>query len=429
MTSYPKVLFITTCSFNKISGGGITFSNLFNGWPIENIATVHCDDNVSSNNICNTYYKLTSREIHYLGFRKTSRSNFSNSTSNSSNLFFNKRSNFIRKFKFFLFGNNFPNSGHLSSDIIEFIDNFKPDVIYTILGFSAIIDLVDKISVKYDIPVITHIMDDWISSNYTSGLFGFIERNRVSNRFNKAIAKSSKAIVISESMKKEYESRYDRNFIVIHNAIDVKRINITHRKFIQNECGVFKIIYTGSIYPYAQLDSLVLFCNAIIELNNQGFNIEFIIYSPSSMTSQLERDFMCYNFINFLEPIQDDDIYFKTLALADILLLPSNFDSASLKFIGLSMPTKVPSYLVSGTPILVIGNIGSAQVEYALSVGWGLVVTIPDITIIGKNILELLTNENLRKKLILRARDVAFQFHNIEVVRSEFQNLFSNPNE
>lgn len=38
-----RVLFLTSSAFNKVTGGGITFSNLFVGWPIEAIATIHND--------------------------------------------------------------------------------------------------------------------------------------------------------------------------------------------------------------------------------------------------------------------------------------------------------------------------------------------------------------------------------------------------
>ena len=48
----------------------------------------------------------------------------------------------------------------------------------------------------------------------------------------------------------------------------------------------------------------------------------------------------------------DDAVYFRTLAAADILSLPVNFDARSIRYIRLSMPTKIPSYLLIGTPVL-----------------------------------------------------------------------------
>lgn len=37
---YPKVLFVAHCAFNHIIGGGMISSDLFAGWPKDNIATI-----------------------------------------------------------------------------------------------------------------------------------------------------------------------------------------------------------------------------------------------------------------------------------------------------------------------------------------------------------------------------------------------------
>ena len=39
----PRILFVTSAAFNGITGGGITFSNLFRGWPQDRLFTVHND--------------------------------------------------------------------------------------------------------------------------------------------------------------------------------------------------------------------------------------------------------------------------------------------------------------------------------------------------------------------------------------------------
>src|SRR5437660_62874 len=61
--SYPKVLFITPCAFNQLTGGGITFSNLFRGWPKDRIATIHRDSVPVSTDVCSRYYKLNWKEL------------------------------------------------------------------------------------------------------------------------------------------------------------------------------------------------------------------------------------------------------------------------------------------------------------------------------------------------------------------------------
>ena len=65
---FPKVLIIGQ-PFNNDTGGGITLSNLFNGWDREKIA-VACSgylllDNIDTE-VCNTYYQLGHKEYKWI---------------------------------------------------------------------------------------------------------------------------------------------------------------------------------------------------------------------------------------------------------------------------------------------------------------------------------------------------------------------------
>src|SRR5690606_10802115 len=43
VTGLPRLLFVTPCAFNHLTGSGITFTNLFRTWPSDRIATAHSD--------------------------------------------------------------------------------------------------------------------------------------------------------------------------------------------------------------------------------------------------------------------------------------------------------------------------------------------------------------------------------------------------
>ncbi|MBV8653193.1 MAG: hypothetical protein JO255_17135, partial [Alphaproteobacteria bacterium] len=62
-SSLPRVLFVTPAAFNQVSGGGITFSNLFRGWPRDRLATVHNDRVPVSRDVCASYYELSDAEL------------------------------------------------------------------------------------------------------------------------------------------------------------------------------------------------------------------------------------------------------------------------------------------------------------------------------------------------------------------------------
>ena len=86
------------------------------------------------------------------------------------------------------------------------------------------------------------------------------------------------------------------------------------------------------------------------------------------------------------------------------------------------MPTKIPPYLVSSTPILVYGPGDIAQVKYAKEDGWGLVVDKKDLDLLKKGLISLISNSVLCEKIIKRAALVALKNHDQNIVRKEFHN-------
>ena len=419
MNKIPKILFITPCAFSKETGGGITFTNLFKNWPIDKIATIHSDNKNLDYTICNNYYRLSSKEINYFGL-KTFKTESAIINLNENDL---KKStfNYLIKIKQLFFGDALPNKGILSNDLVSFIDNFKPDLIYSILGTSYIMDIVNKVSELYKLPISTHIMDDWINANYNKGLLNFIEKYRVNNKFKTLIYKSNILIAISEEMKLQYEKIYKKNFYVFQNTVD---IDIFKRE-MSNFNLIPKIIYIGSIFKYSQSETLKSICKAIINLNNNDFHVNLEIYA-NKHHSVLLSDYFNTKYISFHSLITNDCEYFNTLNSANILVLPTNFDSNSINHIGLSMPTKLPSYLISGSPILVIGSKLTAQVKYADKYKFAHIVNEDSIQNIMNSIKLLISNADYSTNLVKNAYKTASKNHDQKIVRKEFQNLFIN---
>src|SRR5207253_6847317 len=117
--------------------------------------------------------------------------------------------------------------------------------------------------------------------------------------------------------------------------------------------------------------------------------------------------------------------FIQALQSAAALLLPVNFDDESVDFIRYSMPTKVPAYLASGTPIVVYGPPNVAQIEYASQEGWAHVVTEQDITALSAAMDRILHDDALRDRVSTRALDLARRNHALPVVREAFQNAIA----
>lgn len=418
---YPKVLFITPCAFNKVTGGGITFSNLFSGWPKDNIATVHNDLVAVSDDVCSNYYELSFEEISKIWpfnyFVSPVNTIKAQSKKPEKSLF--SMGSCVRA----IIGEaGIPDKGTLSESLEKWISNYKPDVIYTILGTIGFIELVEKIRDKFDIPLVIHLMDDGVTDPQKRGVFAGFIRGKYNKKFRKLLSKADVRMGICEEMCASYEKRYGYKFFSFQNAVNIEKFFAYSKKNFDITDKV-KLVYTGSILPYAQLEGIRDFCSVVKELKNEGLNITLDIYTPLCLFEKEVFDIAEKGVINIYDTIKDDEIYFKILQDADILILPVNFDEHSIQYIKYSMPTKVPSYLISATPIIVYGPMGVAQVEYASKYGWGHIVSKRDMALLKNAIKEVISNKDLREKLSQNAVISANKNHNINKVKNEFQKM------
>lgn len=434
---YPRVLFVTPHAFNKVTGGGITFTNLFSGWPKDSLATAHCDPEPTTGDVCERYFILGQEELDYAqpfaSIRqwfggKTTQGGASGPTAVPQPVFQScpqRTQTGLRTLTVNtatkLLGDGLPQRAHLSKRLADWIEEFQPDVIYTILGSNGMMRLVADIRDRFRLPVVVHFMDDWMSSYYRRGILAPFMRHRMETLVADAVSQAQRCLSISTAMSEAFSSRYHRTFEAFQNTIDVaKRLS---RKGDLTPSQPADIIYIGSIFPNAQLDSLEACCQAVAELNKDGPVATLTISSPSGHTETYRDRLTITPEIRIIDTIREDDAFFHRIAQADLLLLPVNFSESSIRFIRYSMPTKVPAYLVSGTPILAYGPAETAQISYARGSGWAFTVTDPTRSALISGIRQAITDISARRRVVARAQQIALNNHDAVTVRSRFHSV------
>ncbi len=418
-----RVLFLTPAAFNKVGGGGITFSNLFAGWPIDAIATIHNDPVPVSRDVCNQYYRLGEREIHRLGWmRHVPLGKPATATQENSAPSLSRRWGFslLKRVKIWVFGDGIPETARLTPELEAWVMAFRPTVLYTILGSNAHMELAEQLRVRFRLPLVVHIMDDWVSVLYRGGLLSPWQRRKKERLFQHLMDVAAARFAICDAMAEAYRSRYGQPFLSFQNAIDVG----VWQGFAKDPGVVsypIRVAYIGSILPFAQLGSLVDCCRAVQALADSGFSIGMEIYSPAFLAEQYREQLVVGKAISLHDTLSDDTEFFDTLRAVDILVLPVNFDRYTVEFIRYSMPTKVPAYLTVGTPVLAYGPAGVAQISYAAAAGWGMTVTERDAGRLQQAIKRLVLDIPLRTELSKRARATAAARHDAAVVRADFQ--------
>ena len=85
------------------------------------------------------------------------------------------------------------------------------------------------------------------------------------------------------------------------------------------------------------------------------------------------------------------------------------------------MPTKVPEYMASGTPILVFAHKTTALYKYAKETEWAYTVSDNNINSIAEAIERIYKDELLRKTLNKKAINIVKTNHDANIIRKKFK--------
>jgi glycosyltransferase involved in cell wall biosynthesis len=419
-------MLLSSESFQKVTGGGVTFTNLFANWPKENIASIHLDPLPLDSDICSNYYLLTEKEIFPWGvFKLFTKTLYTTYKKNSDKL--NSQNFFLRILRFFkkiLFGDSIPKNVRLTPELFDWIKGFRPTILYSTLGSNHMMELTECLRLQFHLPLVVHIMDDWVSVPYRGGLLSSWQNKKRDRLLRHMLEVATLRFSICDEMSEAYGHRYGKIFESFQNVIDISAWQ-QFRKPPNLVGSPVRVAYIGSIFPNAQLISICDVSRAVQEISDEGFSMTFEIYSPNHHTELYRKQLVAGKSVSLSDTIQDDKVFFSILQAVDILIIPVNFDEDSIRFIRYSMPTKVPAYLSAGTPILVYGPPDVAQIAYADKAGWALTVVEPDHEKLKQSLIMLATNMTLRERVSRCALIAAEQKHDANRIRPVFHSALT----
>jgi len=426
---YPRVLIIGQ-TFDK-SGGGITLANLFKGWPKDKLAVASVEINTNENSVCDNNYLLgcieTKRPWPFCLLQKNKYSGTYKINDFKKNQIIEWKKNNLRYYFIYiylslqhLFGIFYLLHRMIVSDkFIHWVNDFKPDLIYTQLEELRLIRFVNNLQMLTKKPIVIHIMDDWPTTIVKPGLFSSYWSNVIEKEFKELISKSVALMSICQAMSDEYELRYGRRFIPFHNPIDLSMWDGHSRTDWKVDKNI-RILYAGRLGK-VNLNSLIDICEAVSDLKSEGYEIIFEIRTPE-MYQENKKYFHKYKCVELNPYIKHNDIP-NVLTKMDILIIPLDFSERNIKFTRYSMPGKTSDYMASGTPVLVYAAPENAIVRYAKEGGWGYIVDQRGKDYLKIAFKELITNTELRERLGKKAIELAFKNHDSNIVRRDFQSL------
>src|SRR6185295_2420743 len=171
------------------SGGGITLTNLFRGWPADRIANLHEDSQPHDDSVCRNFYRLGGDEIRLAWpfSMLVSDSNGAGGALSSGA----EADRPVVKISRAIFGDGVPRTFSMSGKLKAWLDEFRPQVMYSFLGSMAQIRVTAALVDRYDTSLAVHIMDDWPGVIYRHGLFAPFIRRTVMDEFRKLLQRAS----------------------------------------------------------------------------------------------------------------------------------------------------------------------------------------------------------------------------------------------
>ncbi|HEY3371204.1 MAG TPA: glycosyltransferase [Prolixibacteraceae bacterium] len=431
----PKVL-IYGETFRKIGGGGITLNTLFGIWPPDHIFMLNDKFGETSDVHFTRYYQIGHLEnksfLHKLGIITGNKSGAvvlnkskSHKTITSSGYSLFKGSLYFKLKELFIFILNTLGIYNLffqlnvSKELIQWIKEIKPDIIYFQPSTIQNIEFFNELHQLSGIPYAIHVMDNFLEINtHTKELKGknIVQAQQI---IEELVEKSNLCLGICIEMSTQYSKRFNRVFYSFQHAVDDKFWFRNYK--VRKDPNPFVILYAGRI-SIGTMNSLFLLANSIDNCNkNNESNFEFQIQTTSPVPKLLKK-FSKYKCVKIFKAVPYNSLPDR-YAEADLLVLPMDFDKDSLTYLKYSMPTKVPEYLVSGVPILVLAHEITALYKYAKSENWAFINSTNNEKDIEKLLIEIRNNYMKRIEIAEIAKSVGNRNHNINIVRDSFKQL------
>lgn len=373
MNGYSKekrVLLVTNDGFSSLNGGSILNRNLFKDYEAGNLLSLDS----SEQDFIPSPVKRISLIPHVLGlgFRKHADALKSGGAEGSRS---SAARSLMRWMMHFLLGDaSQPTFPFRLGELHRKVKDFAPDVIYTTMGSYAVHKIVLYLSREMRIPVVIHVMDDWVVAKNNHGLLSLLQGWLIRRTFADLLRVSSLRYVISEGMKSAYEQRYGYRFNVLGNVVEETWIR---KGEIRENREVLSIGYVGSFTDNSQREPIEDVIKALSGLNKSDYKYKYrlCLFVTPATHQYATKCFSDHADVEVdVAPVEDEDFY-RLLGGFDILLLPSSFSGPSREYIKYSIPAKFYSYLAAGVVILYYGDSASEQIRLAIQNKLGLVVT------------------------------------------------------
>jgi len=430
-----KILIITRSAWDDSNSIGNTMTNLFSGYPIENLANLYVRRTMPNNSVCNEYYTVSDQDIFKSIFNPSfiAGKAFSLNSCNEYKYtdiskhviveeqiydYFRKKSSVLA-----FWGQNllWSTGSWQNRNLDNFLMNFKPDVIFSPCFHTRYTHkILWYIQKKTNAKVVLFHADDYLSINSKNlSLLEKIDQRKRSKVVESSAVKADINYCISRIQLEEYQLKLGIEMKLLFKGAKFS----TRPEYSTPEIGKpIKIVYIGSIL-YGRWKTLSLLAEKISRINKEKTRFILDIYSQYTanreMLKKMEISDSSY-FKGKIQPHQIKEIFLSS----DIVLHIESFDEIEKQRTRLSFSTKIVDCFSSGRAILAIGWDKSASIKYLIENEAAFVAK--DESEIDQVLHEIDENPLLISEFATKSWDCGKKNHQIEEIQRNLMTDIKN---
>ncbi|CAN7218104.1 hypothetical protein [Variovorax paradoxus] len=425
MHEFPKVLIVNGEPLSDVSATGITVSNLFGDWPRDSISQIYTANLPTNPDKFKFSSRLTARDLLPFAFlaRRTrgdtrvavkAEAGVPNKAPRKKNIRTKLQYGSAPLLDFLPY--------HLPAAVAKQIEEFQPDVIYSLLGNIRITRLVHELGRRLRVPIVPHFMDDWLATysvpDKSTGTR--LHREVLNWTVRRLFERVPFGMAIGDLMAEEYSRKFGCDFLPFMNP--VAEI-LDGKKFVRDSKKPLVFVYVGGLH--LRRDQAILDLIDILSNINQSFFVaKLLIYAPESDKEKAVQLAEISPFVQYCGSVAASEIA-ETLKGCDVAIHVESTEPNVARYTRFSVSTKIPQYLAGGLPILAYGPAASASSLYISDSKVGISVNGGDKSVLLSTVKRLVADDSWRKELGLAALNLAKERHLSEHVRSAFKTALS----
>lgn len=388
-----RILVVSNTAWDDANSFGSSYSNIFGGNDKYEIANIYCRPGSPRTKVCSRFFQITEKSIVENLFKKNKHigaeieySSTDIIVTNSEAFNFGQR----HRWRILYWGRNLIWGGKRwkSPSLDNFIDDFKPDIIFQPVYYSTYIgEIALYAKQRLDVPMIGYISDDnYTLKQYSWSLAFWLERLYIRRFVKKVIDACSILYTITPRQRVEYNEIFGNKCKVLTKGClfsDTDKTYVLHYPI--------RLIYAGGL-GNGRLQTLSLIAKAIDKFNDGKELAKLRVYSRMPLTEKQLKLLNIEGSSEFMGGVSPEEIN-RIQEETDIFVHVESFSKKERYSARLSFSTKITDYLQMGKCVLAVGWEQTGAIEMLKNNDAAFVITDEDS--IEDNVKALLSDSNM----------------------------------